>query len=115
MKLKTNIILSMVCGFLATTAVAQNGADLLQKALRKEQIEGDLKGSIELYRQIATEKSSSRALAAQALILLGKAYEKLGAGEARGAYEKVIREFSDQSKEVTEARTRLGKLEKETK
>ena len=92
-------------------AAEPSGHDLMQKALRKERVEGDLKGAIELYRQIATDHAADRPLAAQALLQLGRSYEHLGAVEARSAYEKLLSEYSDQAKEVAEARERLKVLD----
>jgi Tol biopolymer transport system component len=92
-------------------ALAQTGADLLQQALRKERVDGDLKGAIELYRQIIKDHAANRALAAQALVQMGKGFEKLGAADARNAYEKVLSDYADQSKEVAEAKARLKVLD----
>lgn len=94
----------------SVAALAQNGHDLLQKALRKERVEGDLKGAIDLYQQIVNANGANRALVAQALVQMGKGYEKLGAAQARAAYERVISEYSDQAREVAEARERLKTL-----
>lgn len=66
--------------------VAQNSsshADVqLQKAIRKETVDGDLKGAIELYRKLAAN-SADAGLAAQALLRLAECHEAgLGRGEA---------------------------------
>jgi hypothetical protein len=112
--MKNKLTLSLLCAILTgATAVAQNGHDLFQKALRKERVEGDLKGAIELYQQIVKEHAANRGLAAQALVQMGRGYETLGAAEARRAYEKVISEYADQAKEVAEAKARLTVLDKE--
>lgn len=92
-------------------AAEPSGHDLMQKALRKERVEGDLKGAIELYRQIATDHAADRPLAAQALLQLGRSYEHLGATEARRTYERLVREYADQTSEVAEARQRIEKLD----
>jgi Tol biopolymer transport system component len=109
-----NIILKFSLALAASASLlAQSGADLLQQALRKEEVEGDLKGAIALYQKIANTNGASRSLAAKALVQMGKGYEKLGAADARAAYQKVISEFADQSKEVSEAKMRLAALAKE--
>jgi tricorn protease len=82
--------------------------DLYQQALTRERSAGDIQGAIQLYRQVAA--SSDRVLAARALIRLGEAYEKLGAKESQAAYERVLREFADQTEPVNVARTRLAAL-----
>lgn len=109
MKNKSRWLLPLVL-LTCTISLAQNGHDLLQKALRKEHVEGDPKAAIQLYRQIIEEHGANRALAAQALLQLGKSYEHLGAMEARTAYEKLLSEYADQRKEAAEARSRLDTL-----
>ena len=84
---------------------AQADVDL-QAAIRKETVEGDLKGAIEQYRKLAD--GGNRAVAAKALLRMGQCYEKLGDAEARKAYERVVREFADQKEAVAQARTLLA-------
>jgi Tol biopolymer transport system component len=84
---------------------------VLQAAIRKETVEGDLKGAIEAYKKLA--QGSNRAVAAQALVRMGQCYEKLGeaqAKEARAAYERVVRDYADQAEIVAQARVRLAAL-----
>jgi Tol biopolymer transport system component len=80
----------------------------LQAAINRETVEGDLKGAIELYQKLAD--SSDHAVAAKALVRMGQCYEKLGSAEARKAYERVVREFSDQKEMVDSAQARLAAL-----
>ena len=80
----------------------------LQAAINKETVEGDLKGAIDLYQKLAN--GSDHAAAAQALVRMGQCYEKLGSAEATKAYERVVREFSDQKETVAAARARLAAL-----
>src|SRR5262245_59267470 len=79
----------------------------LQKAIRKETIEGDLKGAIELYRQAVRQAGKDRAIAAKALVNMGSCFEKLGDAEARKAFEQVVRDYADQKEAVAIARARL--------
>jgi len=62
----------------------------LQAAMKKESVDGDLKGAIEAYKKIA--QSRNRAVTAKALVRMGQCYEKLGDAESRKAYERVLRE-----------------------
>lgn len=91
---------------------AQSKADLaLKAAMDKEVVDGDLRGAVELYRRLTT--GGDRAVAAQALVRMGRCYEKLGdaeSREARRAYEQVVREFGDQPAMAAEARARLAAL-----
>ena len=80
----------------------------LQAAIKKEAVDGDLKGAIEQYRKLA--QGRDRAVAAKALVRMGECYEKLGDAESRKAYERVLREFTDQTGAVAEARARLTAL-----
>ena len=80
----------------------------LQKAIRKETVEGDLKGAIQQYKQIIAQKGTSKEVMAKALVRLGEAYEKQGSAEARQYYERVVREFADQGEAAQLARTRLS-------
>src|SRR5258705_8918893 len=82
----------------------------LQRAIRKETMEGDLKGAIELYRKAIGQAAKDRTTAAQALVRMGACYEKLGDGEARKAYERVVRDFADQKDMASQAQTRLVSL-----
>jgi Tol biopolymer transport system component len=82
----------------------------LQGALKKETVDGDLKGAIEAYRKVALSYRGNRAVVAKALVRVGQCYEKLGDAESRKAYEQVIREFGDQADSVATARTRLAAL-----
>jgi Tol biopolymer transport system component len=83
---------------------------LLQKALQKETVDGDLKAAIDQYKEILSRRDASRAVAAKALFQLGQCYEKLGNVEARKSYEQLVREYADQADLAAEARTRLVAL-----
>src|SRR5579863_3344345 len=95
---------------LAAAALLLAQADTtLQKAIRKETIEGDLKGAIELYQKAIGQAGKDRTTAAQALLRLGDCYEKQGDKQARQAYERLVKEFGD-SKEASQARAKLASL-----
>ncbi|MEK7404527.1 MAG: tetratricopeptide repeat protein [Acidobacteriota bacterium] len=89
-------------------AQADDAGVLLQRAIRKESVEGDLKGAIELYKKVVAGAAKNRAAAAKALLRLGECYEKQGNAQARRAYERLVREFSDQKGEAREAQARLA-------
>ncbi len=69
---------------------------------------GDYPAALRLFEQIA--KGSDRSLAARSLLYAGLCYEKLGKREARNAYERLIRDFGDQTDLITAARARLAAL-----
>jgi len=94
---------SLVLGQASRTAEVQ-----FKAAQNKEQVEGDLKGAIEQYKKLA--QGGDRAITAKALIRMAGCYEKLGQSDARKAYERVVRDFADQSESVATARTRLATM-----
>jgi Tol biopolymer transport system component len=94
----------------AVTAAVQNGNDLFQQGLAKE-TGGDIKGAIQVFERIVRDFSSNRALTAKALLQLGQSSDLLGQDQSRKYYERVIREFADQTEAVAEARKRLTALD----
>ena len=102
-------VLTVVLG--TTSARAQDtdrAAVALQRAIRVELVDGDLKAAIGLFEEIVARFSTERAVAATALQHLGQCYEKLGEPAARDVYERVLREYADQAELVTAARARLA-------
>jgi Tol biopolymer transport system component len=89
---------------------AADPAVLLRAAIEKEEVDGNLDAAIEQYKQIIKIAGANRAVAAQALLRLGGCYEKRGPEEARRAYEQLIRDYGEQSREVATARQRLAAL-----
>jgi Tol biopolymer transport system component len=101
-----------VAGLLGAGLVAAQKPDqadvLLQAALNKEIVEGDLRGAIEQYKALAQNRD--RTVAARALLRMAASYEKLGLDDAQQAYERVVREFADETASAATARTRLAAL-----
>jgi Tol biopolymer transport system component len=102
---------------LAAGAAAQKkpatAEELLGAALHQEEVEGNLERAIATYKKVVAEAGATRAVAGRALFRMGQCYEKLGdaqAREARKAYERVVREFADQSEVAAQARVRLAAL-----
>ncbi len=85
---------------------------LLQAARHKELVAGELEEAIGIYKKVLAQHAGNRPVAARALVGLGQCYEKLGQQGAREAYERVLRDYADQSEAATEARTRLAALHK---
>jgi Tol biopolymer transport system component len=83
---------------------------LLEKATKLELVDGDLKGAIAIDERILGLPGVPRAVAARALLHLGQCHEKLGHAEARKAYERLVRDFADQTEEAGRARARLAAL-----
>jgi tetratricopeptide (TPR) repeat protein len=99
------VALAVAAGSL-TAATEQQADVLLQAALAKQTIQGDLRGAIALYEKAVTEAGANRVLAARALVHMAECYQKLGDTQARTIYERVVREYPEQTAAVTLARTR---------
>ena len=89
---------------------AQSPAARFESAQYKQNVEGDLEGAIALFKEVAADRASDRALAAKALLRAAQCYEKLGCGEAQVLYGRIVREFADQPEPVAQARVALAKL-----
>lgn len=106
------LFLALVLGLGAAIAAAADRAQdrRLQEAIHLMETKGDYPAAIKAFEELA--KGSERAVAARALLYLGLCYEKLGKAEAQKAYERLLREFADQSDVVPQARERLAALER---
>src|SRR5947209_8417381 len=112
MKIVSRAVIAIAIVALVGGAIlAQSGNDLFQQALVKERTEGNIAEAIKLYETIVQKFGADRKLAAKALFQIGQAYERLGNPEARKAYERVARDFADQTETAAEARMRLAALE----
>jgi Tol biopolymer transport system component len=113
-KLSWCLVALLLAGLLTTqpaTAQKNDKAEvLLQAAQHKQLVEGDLKAAIKIYNQIVAGYGNNRAVAAKALVQIGRCYEKMGNAEARKAYDRVLRDYGDQREMVEEARARLSAL-----
>jgi Tol biopolymer transport system component len=94
----------------AQRARPETAQALLGAALHYQDVEGDLEAAIATYQKIVADPSASRVLKATALLGLGACYEKLGNAEGRRMYERVVREYGDQSQIVAKARNRIAAL-----
>jgi len=101
--------IALVMTLVAATA-AQNSAQAekqFQAALQKEMVAGDLKGAIEIYKQVVAQAGSNRALAAKALLKMAECHQKLGNTEAQKVYLQIVRDYAEQA----EARVARAQLE----
>ncbi len=86
----------------------------LRTAMDTADVDGDLKAAISQYQTIVRTFATDREVVASALLRMGQAYDKLGAPEARTAYERVSLDYADQGEAAAEARSRLAALEGES-
>jgi Tol biopolymer transport system component len=81
---------------------------LMQAAIKKELVDGDLNGAIKQYAAIVAKYKTDRAVTAMALVHMAECYQKMGDAESRKIYEQVVKDYADQKEAVTLARARLG-------
>ena len=105
------LIIAAVALLAAAQPRAQQNTAALDKlfasAQHKAVVEGDLKGAIEDYKRIVSGAGKDRAAAAQALLRMAEAYQKLGDVEAQRIYERLVRDYQDQNAAANVARARL--------
>jgi Tol biopolymer transport system component len=85
-------------------------AVLLERARYEEGVRGDLEAAIRIYQSIVADFPRHRGVAAQALLALGGAYERIGREGAHDAYARIVAEYADQVEEADAARSRLAAL-----
>src|SRR5262245_21387078 len=109
-------VLGLVVGGIAIAggaAHAQREAEpdiRLREALHKEQVEDDLAGAAKLYERIAADHQAPRAVAAQALLSLGRCHERLANREAQNVYERIVDQFADHRATLSQAKAWLPAL-----
>jgi Tol biopolymer transport system component len=106
------VILTLVLAARVDRPAAQSGYDLFQKALAAERADGNLREAIQLYARVVKEFGADRTLSARALVRMAECYEKLGDAESQGIYDRVAREFADQTESAATARARLAVLQR---
>jgi Tol biopolymer transport system component len=114
--MKRLVTLMLVLGISATVVpLAQTARSIdaqLKAAQHAEEVEGDLRKAIELYRQIVN--AGDRAAAAGALIRMAECHLKLGDAEAKNIYERIVSEYGDQRDAVAIARGKLAEASRQT-
>ncbi|MGH7968140.1 MAG: ankyrin repeat domain-containing protein, partial [Limisphaerales bacterium] len=81
----------------------------LQKGLFEEEANHDFNAAIAAYQDVIKQFDQNRKLAATAVFRLGECYRKQGhTNEADVQYERIVREFADQSSLVALSRSYLA-------
>ncbi|NNF33891.1 MAG: tetratricopeptide repeat protein, partial [Saprospiraceae bacterium] len=101
-------ILCIICG--VTPCHSQNPEQIYQKALMKEEGEGNLPDAIKFYSLVVDHSDANKSLKAKALLHIGMCYEKLGNQEAVKAYKRLVNNFPGEKQQVAIARERLSQL-----
>ena len=118
---RKNIKLQSIAGIVfalllvvASSAYAKPTAGVLfQSGLYQEVVKGDLDAAIKVYERIIVNFPNNRPVVAKALLHIGLCCEKLGKQEAQKAYQRLIKEYTDQSEPVGIAREHLQQMEKD--
>ena len=105
------VVAVLLLVIVALPAWSQTAQEVYQQGLAAERSAGRLADAIALYQRALANAGSNRALAARALLRLGALYERQGVADARAAYDRLIRDYGEQSEAVTEARDRLRALD----
>lgn len=92
-----------------------NGADAVRSALERgvfaEESDGDLEAASKAYLEAVRVQAETREMGATALYRLGEVYRKLGRlSDARQAFERLAREFPEQTRWVGLGAARLTHL-----
>ena len=95
---------------LAFNAFAAENIDTqLQKGLFEEEANHNLPAAIKAYEAVIAQTDEQRKLAATAVFRLGECYRKLGkTNEANAQYQRVVRDFVEQTHLVKLSRELLG-------
>ena len=104
------IIIAISMILVSYQSFAQTAEELFSKAIQLEEVKGELEQAIEVYQTIITQFPANRLIASKAQLHIGLCYEKLGNTEARKAFERVVREYGDQTEMVALAKARLAAL-----
>jgi DNA-binding beta-propeller fold protein YncE len=111
---RTLAVGTLVLVITALTAAAQRGEtpDVLSlRAREKEVVDADFAAAIGFYKQVVDAPGVRGALAAEALLGMGRSYERLqNRIEAQKSYERIVREFPDETVMADQARRRLQEL-----
>jgi Tol biopolymer transport system component len=110
--MRSLILCCILCCFsvLISNLAAQDAETLLSQAVYEEEVNGDLEGAINIYTRIVTEYPNARPVAAEALLKLGIANEKLGHAKATTYYVQLLNNYADQDEFAIQARARLKRL-----
>jgi tetratricopeptide (TPR) repeat protein len=99
---------AMIVGAAALAGAQDRLADQLKKGIVQEETSQNPEKAIQAYRAVVAQFDEDRKVAATALYRLGECYRKAGLrAEAQAAYQRVVREFSDQAAVADPSRRQL--------
>lgn len=88
---------------------------LIQRGLFEEEANHNLEAAMQAYQSAIAEHDKDRKLVATAIFRMGECYRKQGkSAEAAAQYERIVKEFSEQTPLVKLSRNNLGPAAQET-
>jgi Tol biopolymer transport system component len=110
--LMKRISLLLITTIAAAILAGQNKSpeSMLGAALHQEEVQGDLNGAIAAYNKLLATRGLSHSVAAEALYHLGLCYQKLGDAGSRRAFQRLVAEYPDQTRWVTQARAKIAAM-----
>ena len=106
--MKTLFTVAMLVGVAALAGAQDRPADQLRKGIVQEESGQNPEKAIQAYKAIVAQFDEDRKVAATALYRLAECYRKAGLrADAQAAYQRVVREFSDQTALADPSRRQL--------
>jgi tetratricopeptide (TPR) repeat protein len=106
--MKTLLTVAICVGAAALAGAQGRPAELLNRAVVQEETGQSPEKAIQAYKAVIAQFDEERKVAATALYRLGECYRKAGMrAEAQAAYQRVVREFSDQTALADPSRRQL--------
>ena len=104
-------VVMLMCGAAVAVPIARqagSGQSALEAARKTAVVDGNLLAAIKLYQAIVDRYAKTdRATAAEALLRMAGAYQKLGDAQAQRVYEQIVKDYADQPSAVSQARANL--------
>ncbi len=105
------IIFLLAVGLLTPVVLAKSASTLLQEGLYAEEVDGDIDAAIRIYGQVIADTSVQRSHTAQAMYRQGMCYlKKQNEQQAKEVFEKLVANYSDQTKIISKVKPILDEL-----
>jgi ankyrin repeat protein len=111
--MKIKLLITGICLVMTTSLVASTNdlSGLLQKGLFEEEANRNLDAATAAYQTLVTQFDKDRQIGATAIFRLGEVYRKQGkTNEAAAQYERIVRDFAEQTTLATLSRQNLAGL-----
>ena len=107
MRFRTVIAILLACA--ATGFAQEHMADSLRSGILEEDSKQNPRAAIQQYQAVMTQFTEARQTAATALFRMAECWRKLGKRSAAiASYQRVLKDFADQSKLAAQSRTVLA-------